>query len=92
MMELKKVTKREARKAFDAKQTLIIVTVDSVGIEQDRLVLNDFEYNNKQGLVGAYNYDFDTVLEHYSGYSFYNRYTRVTKWVHGRKIYYKAVE
>lgn len=30
-MELKKVTKREARKAFDAKQTIVIVTVDSVG-------------------------------------------------------------
>ena len=91
-MKLVKITKREARKVFNAKQDLVIVTVDSTGIEQDRLVLNDFEYNNEYGLVGAYNYDFDTVLEHYSGYSYYNHYTRITKWVHGRKLYYKGVE
>lgn len=91
-MSLARISKREARKLFTAKQPLVIVTVDSVGEEQDRLELTDFEYNNEHGLVGAYNYDFDTILEHYSGYGFYNRYTRVAKWVHGRKIYYKVVE
>ena len=91
-MKLVKVSKLEARKVFNAKQPLVIVTVDSVGEEQDRLELTDFEYNDEHGLVGAYNYDFDTVLEHYSGYSYYNSYTRITKWVHGRKKYYKVVE
>lgn len=90
-MKLVGITKREARNLFNAKQHIVVVTVDRVGEEQDRLVLNDFEYSN-HGLVGTYNYDFDTVLDHYSGYNYYNRYTRTMKWVHGRKIYYKVVE
>ena len=90
-MELEKITKKEARKLFNAKQPLVIVTVNSVGEERDRLELTDFEYNHGYGVVGAYNYNFDEILERYTGYTYYNRYTRSMKWVYGRKKYYKVV-
>ena len=78
------------RKLFNAKQPLVIIIVDSTGEEQDRLTLIDFEYNNPNGLANEL--DFDTILNKYTGYTYYNRFTRNMRYVSGRKKYYKVVK
>lgn len=91
-MSLERITKSQARKLFQQQKELTIITVDSTGNEQSKLILAKFEYTSDYGLVKENNYNFDYIIDTYTGYTYYNRYTRMVKYSKGRKLYYKGIE
>lgn len=91
-MSLERITKSQARKLFQQQQELTIITVDSTGNEQSKLILAKIEYTSDYGLIKESGFDFDYILDTYTGYTYYNKYTRSFKYSKGRKLYYKGIE
>lgn len=91
-MSLERITKSQARKLFQQQQELTIITVDSTGNEQSQLRLAKIEYTSDYGLVKESGFDFDYIIDTYTGYTYYNKYTRSFKYSKGRKLYYKGIE